>query len=308
LALLFYSPDDDPEAWREALRAEIADLDFRVWPEMGDVEAIDCALVWLPPPGLLASLPNLKAVFCLGAGVDAMLEDATLPDLPLCRMIDPSLTRGMSEFVLTQVLKYHRELDLYAAQQKRGLWQLHLPKEPGERVVGLMGLGELGLDAARQLRLNGFRVRGWARSAKEVQGVETFAGREALADFVGGLDILVCLLPLTAETRGILDAALFAALPRGARLIHLGRGAQLNADDLLAALERGHLAHVSLDVLPEEPLPPESRLWRHPLIDITPHAASYCQPRSAAATVAENIRRLERGEPLRGVVDRERGY
>ena len=166
MALLFYSPDEDAQAWRRALLHRLPDLDFRAWPATGDLAEIDAALVWRVPPGLLRTLPNLKAVLSLGAGVDAMLADPTLPELPLCRLIDRSLTRMMSEFVFLLVLKYHRGLDVYAAQQRQALWQFQLPPVPEATRVGILGLGELGADAARILSSHGFAVRGWSRSEK----------------------------------------------------------------------------------------------------------------------------------------------
>lgn len=308
MALLFYSLDDDPAAWRREILRRLPDLDFRIWPDIGDPADIDVALVWRPPPGLLRSLPNLRAILSLAAGVDAMLADASLPDLPLCRMVDRSLTVTMSEFVLLQVLKYHRGLDLYARAQRRARWELHLPPPAAETTVGVMGLGVLGEDAAGTLVRHGFTVRGWSRTRKTIEGVRSFAGDDDLGPFLAETAILVCLLPLTDATRGILNAALFARLPRGARLINVARGGHLVEPDLIDALDRGHLAHASLDVFGEEPLPADHPFWRHPAIDITPHAASYSLPESAADGVAENIRRLRAGEPLLDVVDRGRGY
>lgn len=308
MALLFCSLDDDPDAWACELGARLPGLDFRVWPEIGDPAAIEAALVWRPPPGMLRGLPNLKAVLSLAAGVDALLADPTLPDLPLCRLVDPSLTRTMSEFVLLQVLKYHRRLDVFRAQQVAGIWQLELPRPPAETGVGVMGLGELGADAARTLAAHGFKVAGWSRTAKAVPGIACHAGPEALGAFLAAAEILVCLLPLTDATRGILDADLFAGLPRSARLINVGRGAHLNEADLLAALESGQVAHASLDVFAAEPLPADHPFWAHARIDVTPHAASYGLPASAAEAVADNLRRLGQGLPLRHVVDRARGY
>ncbi len=308
VALLFYSRDDDAVAWRKALQDRLPDLDFRIWPETGDPAEITMALVWLPPAGLLQSLPNLRAIFSLGAGVDAMLAQPDLPDVPLCRLVDRSLTTTMSEFVLANVLHYHRDLDLFAAQQAAARWRLVLPRAPASRTVGVMGLGELGSDAARRLLVNGFRVRGWSRRPKRLDGIETFAGAEGLGPFLAACDYLVCLLPLTAETAGILNADLFARLPEGAALIHVGRGGQLVPADLLAALDRGHLRGALIDVTPVEPLPPDDPLWRHPGVRITPHAASYALPETAAETIAANIERLRRGEPLLARVDRERGY
>ncbi len=308
MALLFYSLNDDPQAWREALCARIPDLDFRIWPDLGDPEEIEMALVWRPPPGLLASLPDLRAIFSLGAGIDALLADPTLPDVPLCRMVDPSLTRSMSEYALALVLFYHRRLDLYAEQQRRALWRMEMPRPASDTTVGVMGLGELGSDAARSLAAHGFRVRGWSRTRRELAGVESFAGETELGSFLAGLDIVICLLPLTPATEGILNADLFARLPRGACLVHLARGAHLVEQDLLDAVERGHLRGAVLDVFREEPLPPEHPFWRHPRIRVTPHSASYSLPETGAEVVADNIRRLRAGRPLRHVVRRERGY
>jgi glyoxylate/hydroxypyruvate reductase A len=308
LALLFHSPDEDAAAWRTALLRHEPGLDVRVWPEIGDTAGIDAALVWRAPAGLLASLPNLRLILSLGAGVDAMLADPSLPDLPLCRLVDPSLTRMMGEFVLTLVLKYHRGLDVFAREQRRARWSFALPPQPGETRVGIMGLGELGRHAATVLRGHGFAVRGWSRTRRELEGVACFAGPEELDPFLAESAILVCLLPLTAATRGILDRGLLARLPRGARLVNLGRGAQLVEQDLIDALDTGHLAHASLDCFADEPLPPAHPFWRHPLIDVTPHVASFALPDSAAAGVVDNLRRLRAGQPLRNLVDRQRGY
>lgn len=308
MALLFYSDDDDPAAWRREVLRHAPALDWRTWPELGEVEAIDAALVWLPPPGLLAGLPNLKAVFSLAAGVDAMLRDPTLPDLPLCRMVDASLTRSMSEWVLLQVLKYHRLLDVYGAQQRSTIWRLYLPPGPAARVIGVMGLGELGTDAALTLARHGFTVHGWSRTRKEIGEVRCHAGSDGLASFLAELDVLVCLLPLTPQTDGILNAGLFSRLKPGCRLINVARGRHLVEQDLLDALATGRIAHASLDVAREEPPPQGHPFWRHPLIDLSPHTASYTTPESGGALVAENLLRLEAGAPLLHVVDRTRGY
>lgn len=309
MALLFASPDDDPVAWGAALRSRLPDLDLRVFPEIGDPAEIDAALVWLPPPGLLASLPNLKAIFSLGAGVDRLLEDTTLPaGVPVCRMVDPALTASMAECVLLHVLRYHRDLDIYEAQQRRALWRLVLPRPPAATVVGILGQGELGGAAARLLVAHGFGVRGWSRTRHVLDGVASFSGPGELDAFLDGLSVLVCLLPLTAETRGILNAALFDRLPRGARLVNLARGGHLVEQDLLDALAVGRLAHATLDVFATEPLPKEHPFWRHPRITVIPHAAAYSLPESGADLVAENLRRLARGEPLLHQVERARGY
>lgn len=308
MALLFYSRDDNAEAWRQGLLTHMPDLDYRVWPDFGNKSEIDMALVWLPPPGMLAELPNLRAIFSLAAGVDAMLADHTLPDLPLCKMIDPSLAQGMSEFILYHTLRYYRRFDIYERQQRRAEWRLDLPDEPARFTVGVMGLGELGTHAAELLLGFGFSVRGWSRSSKSVAGVQVFAGGAEFQAFVGPCDVVVCLLPLTDQTKGMLNAGFFAQMKPGSRLLHVGRGQQLDEAALLAAVQSGHLSGAVVDVTPVEPLDRDSALWRHPRITLTPHAASYVQPVSGGAFVVENIRRLRAGEPLLGVVDRGRGY
>ena len=308
MVLLFHSPDEDADAWSRALRRELPGLEVRVWPALGDPAAIEAALVWRVPPGLLRSLPNLRLILSLGAGVDAMLADPTLPDPPLCRLVDPSLARGMSEFVLAHVLKYHRGLDVFAREQRRARWAFALNRPRPATAVGILGVGELGRHAAAVLAGHGFTVRGWSRTPKALPGVASFAGADGLAAFLAGTEILVCLLPLTEATRGILDDRLFAALPPGARLINVGRGAHLVEADLIDALERGRLAHATLDCFAEEPLPAAHPFWRHPRIDVTPHVAAYADPDSAAAGVAENLRRLRDGRPLLHLVDRARGY
>jgi glyoxylate/hydroxypyruvate reductase A len=308
MALMFLSPDDPAEAWREALRAAIPDLDFRIWPEIGDAAEIDVALVWRPPPGELARYPNLRAILSLGAGIDGLLAQPGLPDVPIARMVDPSLTRTMTEYVLLATLRHHRQLDHFERAQRAARWSFALPPQAADRRLGVMGLGVLGGAAAASLAAHGFPVAGWSREAKRLAGVESFTGRAGLAAFLARTDILVCLLPLTRDTAGILNAATFAGLPRGACLINVARGTHLVEADLIAALDSGQLAGATLDVFREEPLPPENPLWRHPKVLITPHVASYASPRTGALGVADNIRRARGGRPLLHQVDRDRGY
>lgn len=308
MALLFKSDSDNADRWRQACLTIRPDLDFRVWPEVGDPNDIIAALVWAPEPGSLADLPNLRAIFSLGAGVDGMLKDATLPDVPLCRMVDASLTKTMSDFVLMAVLHRFREMDRYARDQRLTRWRFAIPRDTGSCAVGIMGLGELGRDAAETLVGRGFDVRGWSRSPKTVKGVRSWHGTDQLEAFLGELEILVCLLPLTAETREVLNRALFESLPRGAYLINVARGGLVVERDLLAALDGGRLDGALLDVFETEPLPADNRLWRHPRVTVTPHVASYCLPETAAEGVMANYARLVRGLMPEHVVDRERGY
>ena len=308
MALVFISPDDPPDLWQAELTRRMPELEVRIWPETGDPAGVEVALVWQPPPGALQRFPNLKAMLSLGAGIDGLLADPTLPDLPLARMVDPSLTRGMSEYVLAAVLRHHRRLDRFALAQARGEWAFEFPKEASERRVGIMGLGTLGSDAARVLKGHGFDVAGWSRSGRGVADVRCYGGLEGLGPFLAQSEILICLLPLTVDTRDILNANLFEQLPQGACVINVARGAVLVDEDLLDALDRAHLGGATLDVFREEPLPADHPFWRHPQILVTPHVASYCQPASAADNVVANIRRALRGEPLAHQVDRARGY
>ena len=255
MALLFLSPDDPAEAWREALRRKMQDLDFRIGPEIDEPDAIDVALVWRPPPGELARYPNLRAILSLGAGIDGLLAQPGLPDVPIARMVDPSLTRTMTEYVLLATLRHHRQFDRFEREQRSARWSFALPPQAADRRVGVMGLGVLGSAAAACLAAHGFAVAGWSREAKQLPGVESFAGRAGLAAFLARTEILICLLPLTRDTVGILDATTFAGLPRGACLINVARGAHLVEADLIAALDSGQLEGATLDVFGEEPLP-----------------------------------------------------
>jgi glyoxylate/hydroxypyruvate reductase len=308
MALMFLSADDPAEAWRAALLAEIPELDFRTWPGVGDPAAIDLALVWQPPPGELARYPNLRAILSLGAGIDGLLAQQGLPDVPIARMVDPSLTRTMTEYVVLATLRHHRQFDHFEREQRATRWRYAFPPQAADRRVGVMGLGVLGSAAAASLAAHGFPVAGWSRETRQLSGIESFAGRAGLPAFLARTDILVCLLPLTSDTAGILNAPTFGGLPRGAYLINVARGAHLVEADLIAALDSGQLAGATLDVFCEEPLPAGDPLWRHPKVLITPHVASYASPLTAAEGVAANIRRARAGQPLLHQVDRARGY
>ncbi|TWB22796.1 glyoxylate/hydroxypyruvate reductase A [Nitrospirillum amazonense] len=310
MALLFVSAHDHAEDWANELNAQLPELDVRVWPDgMGDPAEIDYALVWKPPAGLLASLPKLKVIFSLGAGVDALLADPTLPDLPLVRMVEPGLTEGMTEYVCLHVLRWHRDAPLFEAQQRAGQWkQLTHQHLARERKVGILGLGALGSDAAHALKALRFDVAGWSRSPKQLDGIATYHGAGGLAPFLARTDILVCLLPLTADTENILDAGLLAQLPRGAVVINAARGRHLVEEDLLAALNSGHLAGATLDVFRTEPLPADHPFWTHPRVTVTPHVAAITQARTAVEQVVGGLKRLAAGQPLINLVDRRRGY
>jgi len=232
-----------------------------------------------------------------------------LPDLPLVRMVEPGLTEGMTEYICLHVLRWHRDAPVYEAQQRERLWrQMSHQRLARERKVGILGLGTLGRDAAAALTALRFDVAGWSRTPKEVPGIECFHGPDQLGPFLARTEILVCLLPLTAETRGLLDRNLFQALPRGAVVINAARGQLLIEEDLLAALDAGHLTGATLDVFQTEPLPENNPLWTHPKVTVTPHIAAITQARTGVQQVAEGVRRHRDGRPLLNLVDRRRGY
>jgi glyoxylate/hydroxypyruvate reductase A len=309
MVLLFRSSVDSAARWRGQLDRLMPGLAVRVWPDIGDPAKIDYALVWRPEPGLLASLPNLKLILSLGAGVDHILCDPELPlHLPIVRLIDPYLTDAMSEYVALQVLRLHRQDLDYQAQQRARLWRERDQKNAAERPVGILGFGEIGQAAGRRLRALGFPVSGWGRRERSIAGFATFAGPEGLPLLLARAEILVCLLPLTSATEGILCARNFALLPKGAGLVNAGRGGHLVEEDLIPALDAGQLSAAALDVFREEPLPPEHPFWRHPRILVTPHIAGITNPATAAPIIAETIRDFESGRPLLNRVDPAQGY
>src|SRR5580704_10722250 len=309
MAILFRSTPAATERWRPLLADLLPHRDIRFWPDIGDPAAIDYALVWQPEPGLLASLPNLKLIFGLGAGIDHLVRDQALPrQVPIVRLVDPYMTDAMSEFVTLSVLRLHRQDLDYLAQQRAAQWLERDQKNAAERPVGILGFGTLGQAAGRKLKSLGFPVAGWSRSMKAVAGFATHAGAAGLDALVAQSEVLVCLLPLTAATEGILNADLFSGLPRGAGLVNAGRGGHLVEADLIPALDAGQLSGAVLDVFREEPLPSEHPFWRHPRIVVTPHIAAETHPPTAAKIIGEAIGRFEAGLPVANLVDWARGY
>ena len=309
MALLFYSEYDDPEDWGRHLREAIPGLDFRVWPAVGDPGEIDAAIVWKAPQGELRKYPNLKLIVNLGAGVDSIVQDRSLPaGIPIVRIADPDMSRMMAQFVLAAVLRHYRDFVPFARAQKERRWHYIHPREAPTCSVGVMGLGNLGAMAASELVRQGFKVAGWARSPKSLDGVESFHGNAGLAPFLARTEILAVMLPLTPQTEGILDAKALALLPRGAKIINVGRGRLVDEDALIAAIRSGQIAEATLDVFRTEPLPADSPLWDLDQVLVTPHLASVAIPRTAARQVAENLRRVRAGEPLINAVDPQRGY
>ena len=308
MAVLFYSQADDPAPWRRAFAEAFSDLAFEVWPDVSDPERVRYALVWNPPKGELAKLPNLKAVLALGAGVDSLLADDTIPLVPVVRLLDAGLAPQMAEYAVYGVLHFQRDMFEYRAQQQARNWTPRPPVMASQWPVGILGTGVIGGLIAKHLVALGYPVRGWSRSGRHLQGVDSFYGDERLGDFLSGSRVVVNVLPLTSHTTGILNVRTFSRMPRGSYVINIGRGGHLIENDLLAALDSGQIAGAMLDVFNEEPLPPSSPLWSHPRVIVTPHIAGVTIAAEAEAQVIENVRRMERGEAPVGVVDRARGY
>ena len=300
--------------WRDALEVNAKGRPLRVWPDaVGDPSDISYVCVWMAPHGLLAGIPKLRAVINLGAGVDHLLDDPTLPNVPIARVAHADLTGRVTEYVVLHVLMHHRRQSLYDAQQFDRIWRDHDQPAASEVSVGVLGLGVIGSRAAQALAGLGFKVAGWSRTAKTLSEIETFHGEAGLDALLRRSEILVCLLPLTHTTQGILNLATFRKLKRdgaagGAFLINAGRGPLQVDADILTALEEGTLAGATLDVFSQEPLQPDSPLWAHPKVTITPHNAGDISPRVFAPRVIAQIERFERGLPLENAVDRKRGY
>lgn len=292
------------------------DLDVRVAPDIGEPEDIRHALAWWPQPGLLAKLPNLEFIVSVGAGVDHLFSDPRLPQVPIVRFVDPDLTGRMVSYIALNALYHHRRMSEVREHQERKVWK-YVPEPAAHEVrVGVMGLGVLGAASAEALKALGYQVRGWSRSPKMLPGVTCFAGLEALDAFLADTDILAVLLPLTADTRGMIDRALIGKLSRRGRegrlpgpvLINAGRGGLQVDADILTALEAGELYAASLDVFEAEPLPHSSPLWGHPRVLVTPHIAAESEPTAIVRYTLRQIAAHRAGRPLENVVDRRRGY
>jgi glyoxylate/hydroxypyruvate reductase len=300
----------NPRRWYELLAKK---REVVLEPDGPADPSIRYAVVWKQRPKLLSQLPNLKAIFSIGAGVDHIFNDPGLPDVPIVRVVAENLTSYMNEYVLWRVLDHHRQGMLYRAQQKKKIW--HEPPQPtaNEVAVGIMGLGQLGRGAAGVLSAAGFKVNGWSRREQTVAGVASFHGDKGLKPFLNATDMLVVLLPLTKATQGIVDYRLLRQLRRdnalgGAVLINAGRGRLQKDADIFRALEDGTLKEASLDVFEIEPLPKTSPLWSHSRVFVTPHAAAASDPNHLVAPMLAQMEAFERGEPLQNVVDRDAGY
>lgn len=308
MAFLYKSDPVRGTEWAALFAQKAPDLPFLIWPDIGDASEIRYIAAWMPPDDMMARFPNLELLFSVGAGVDQFDFSKLPPELPIVRMVEPGIVDGMVEYVTMSVLALHRDLVPYIAQQRAGIWEQIRVWPASSRRVGVLGLGQLGEAACRKLAGFGFQVAGWSRTRREIEGIACYAGPDEMDAFLGRSDILVCLLPLTGETRGMLNAELFARLPHGARLLNSGRGGHLDQDALLAALDSGQISSAVLDVTDPEPLTAGHPLWSDPRVLITPHIASMTQPETAVEVVLDNLRRHRAGEPLFGLVDRSRGY
>ena len=314
MSIVFAAPGLDAETWIEELRTRLPGRDVVLPGGAGDPAQVLYAVQWKHAPGALARYPNLRVVFSIGAGVDSAFADPALPAVPVVRVVDADLTSRMSEWVVLHVLLHHRQQRMYDWQQSEKLWSDDAMQPAARDVrIGIMGMGVLGQDAARKLKMIGFDVAGWARTAKALPGIETFAGNGELGPFLARTDILVALLPLTPDTRGMINAGLIRKLARDSRLggpmlLNAGRGGLQVERDILACLEDGSLRAATLDVFEREPLPQDSPLWHHPAVTISPHNAAISDPGAIAAGIAAQIEAFERGAPLANVVDRKSGY
>ncbi|GAA0763534.1 2-hydroxyacid dehydrogenase [Psychroflexus lacisalsi] len=308
MSILLVSTTRDPGKWAKTLKEKNVSLDIQIYPDVERPDDVEFAISWKHPEGLYKDFPNLKVIASMGAGVNHILKDDNLPeDVKVTRIVDDQLTKDMSEFVLLQCLAVSRNLFIHLQDQSEKQWKPKSYQTPKKTSVGIMGYGVLGQEAGKVLKANGFEVYGYANSSKIVDGVQVY-GADELDAFLNKTQILVCLLPVTSKTKGILDLQLFNKLKEDAYLINVARGEHLVEADLISAIDRGIIKGASLDVFQEEPLPEIHPFWNHPKIQITPHIASMTDPESVAKQLLENYEKMQNGETLMNEVDVEKGY
>lgn len=309
MTMLYHGPEARGTVWAEVFARRLPDVPFCQWGhDTVNPVTVRFMAAWNPAPDMVAQFPNLEVLFCVGAGVDQLPLHSLPPQVRVVRMIEPGLTIAMAEYVATAALVLHRDLPHFLSEQRAGRWSYAPPRLASERRVGVMGLGALGKAALDMLKPMGFALSGWSRSAHDIGGVECFVGANGFDAFIAQVDILVCLLPLTPETHGILCRKTFEKMPRGAAVINAGRGRHLVTDDLIAALGSGQLRAAMLDVTDPEPLPAEHPFYSHPAIFLTPHVAAETRADTAGEVLADNVERILSGRAPLGEVDRSRGY
>ena len=303
MQVAFHCPWPNAATWLAELRTGGPEFAFVPWLELAEPAAVEAAVVWRPPAAMLEQLPNLRVICAMGAGVDYLFAARLDPKVPVVRLVDPVMSERMASYVLAAVLYHQRQLGSYREQQRERVWRQMMHADTADVRIGIMGLGPRGRASAELLKRVGYDVAGWSRRPRSIAGVRCFAGPAEFDAFLGRSDFLVCLLPLTPATRGILRRATFDALPAGAVLINAARGDHLIEADLLAALDAGRLAGAVLDVFSIEPLPADHPLWRHPNVLITPHIASLSNPTTGAARIVTTLRAVQAGEQPAHVVD-----
>ncbi|HSP12883.1 MAG TPA: glyoxylate/hydroxypyruvate reductase A [Salegentibacter sp.] len=309
MSFLIVSPGKDPKYWVEALQNQHPGLNIYVYPEEHDKEEVEFALAWKHPRGLFKNYPNLKVIASMGAGVDHITSDPELPEnINITKVVDEMLEGDMGNFVLSLILNYQRDLSIYQQQQAEKNWSPKNYKRNKDVKVGILGLGHLGRATAKTLVKNGFNVHGFSRTPKDIDNIESFAGEDEMEAFLEKSEILVNLLPLTPQTENILNKDLFQKLPKGAYVINVARGEHLVELDLIEMLDREQLSGAALDVFRQEPLPDDHPFWEHPKVLLTPHIASVTHPRYVVPQIVENYERMMEEEPLKNVIEREKGY
>ena len=307
MSIALVMPESPSRGLKRALQSHLPGVAIDLWPDLAPDTAYPMAVAWNPPEGSLAAVTGLKALHSLGAGVDALLNDRSIPaELPIARIVDPDLSEQMAQYTLLALLAHQRHVWRFAEQQSQAQWRQAVPLSLG--AVGILGLGEIGCTIAERLLANGYSVHGWSRSAKQVEGVVCHHGEQGLHDLCQQVDALVCVLPLTDQTRGLINQHFLDACRDNLLLINIARGALLDESALLGALDKGKVARAVLDVFEREPLEPSHAFWTHPAVVVTPHVAGLTNPKTATAQIVDNYHRLLAGRPLLRLVDRQRGY
>lgn len=308
MSIAVIAPGNDRSKWIEYFNKADSSIKVEIWPEIEEPEKVQCALVWKHPPGELLKYPNLKFIACMGAGVDHIIRDPNLPDVPITKVVDDQLSKDMSNYVIQGVLNHQRHFVQHIESRKKGEW-LKGHRYPEKMRIGILGLGVLGQDVAEKLAFLGFEVFGFSQTEKHVEGVKSFFGSVGESDeFLKSINVLVCMVPLVKKTRGILNIDLFRKLNKGTHLINVARGEHIVDEDLITAIDEEFISGALLDVFHKEPLPSEHPFWSREEIMITPHNASITDPKSVAKQIADNYNKIGNSEPFDFVIDRERGY